>query len=440
MATLKDTGALSSLNEQDYLNKLYDTKGSAQSQTLQNNNIANTGVLDAEKQTVQQQTAENLQRTEVEAQKAQQLYQQEQIPKVSAGAGAQAALTQSNQRKKNVTELQEKEAQADAEIERQRQIQGQQYAAAIKQAQADNDMQRAQALYDAAKAEDEQWLALKQNAGALMAKKGDNSINEALLGGTAIPENASGQGETWDSVLKYQDQINSIYDNKSAAENEKLAAEYYESASDLEKKRQDAIRERDEKLTDSYVDALRAARNSAETSTAYGRGSGTAAQERLARDAALQQQLTDIRGVSAEADAGYGMEGYDIAKAYRDSIAKAENQREKERIDALYAAAENEEQNNLEVQQNIGQQLAAKGDYSVLAQMYGLTNDQLDRLMGRGKYAPKKKEYIGSPTPKNTVTLDPVTAEVIKKDITTHANPNYNAAKALATMWDGIRK
>ena len=439
MATLKDTAALGSLNEQDYLNKLYDTKGSTQSQTLQSNDIANTGVLDTEKQTVQQQTAENLQRTEVEAQKAQQQYQQEQIPKVSAGASAQAALTQSNQKKKNVNELQDKEAQADAEIERQRQIQGQQYAAAIKQAQAENDMQRAQAIYDAAKAEDEQWLALKQNAGSLMAQKGDTSINDALLGGTAVPENASSQGETWDSVLKYQDQINKIYDNKAIAENEKLAADYYESASDLEKKRQDAIRERDEKLTDSYVDALRAARNSAETSTAYGRGSGTAAQERLARDAALQQQLTDIRGVAAEADAGYGMEGYDIGKAYRESVAKAESQREKERVDALYAAAEAEEQNNLEVQQNIAQQMAKNGDYSLLAKLYGLTDDQLDRLMGRGKYAPVK-DYSGTPSNQYTYTLDPIVADVIKTQINKYTDPNYNPVTALTTMWNGIRK
>ena len=393
MATLKDTAALSSLNEQEYLNKLYDNKGNTQNQTLQSNDIANTGVLNAEKQTIQQQTAENLNRTEVEAQKAQQMYQQEQIPKVSAGASAQAALMQSNQRKKNVNELQEKEAQADAEIERQRQIQGQQYAAAIKQAQAENDMQRAQALYEAAKAEDEQWLALKQKAGTLMAKKGDKSINEALLAGTAIPENAIGLGETWDSVLKYQDQINSIYDSKAIAENEVLASQFAGNQSDLEKKRQDAIRERDEKLTESYVDALKAARNSAETGSAYGKGSGAEALEQLNRDMGLQQQLTDIRGVTAEADAKYGMEGYDLGKAYRESVAKAESQREKERVDALFAAAEAEEQKNLELQQNIGEQMAKKGDYSVLAKMYGLTDAQLAKLMR----IPHKKTYNNEP-------------------------------------------
>jgi hypothetical protein len=398
MATLKDTAALGSLNEQDYLNKLYDSKADTQNQTLQENYNANLGELDTAQQTVQQQTAENLQRTEVEAQKAQQMYQQEQIPKVSAGAGAQAALTQNNQKKKNYTELQEKEAQADAEIERQRQIQGQQYAAAIKEAQANNDMAKAQALYNAAKAEDEQWLALKQQAGQFMAGKGDTSINEALLAGTAVPENAIGQGETWDSVLKYADQINAIYDNQAIAQNEQLAAEFAENMSDLEKKRADSVRETDEKLTDAYVDALRSRRNENETSTAYGRGSGTAAQARLARDSELQQTLTDLRGVGADAVAGYGMEGYDLSRGYRDSVAKAEAEREQARVDALFAAAEGEEAKNLEVQQNIAQQLAAKGDYSVLGRLYGLSEEQIAKLMGRGKYAPA---YYGPEQPKD---------------------------------------
>ena len=436
MATLKDTAALGSLNEQDYLNKLYDSKGTTQQNTLQQNDFANTGALDTAKQSVQQQTADNLQRTEVEAQRAEQMYQQEQVPKLSAGASAQAALTQSNQKKKNVTELQEKEAQADAEIERQRQIQGQQYAAAIKQAQAENDMQRAQALYDAAKVEDEQWLALKQQAGKFMAGRGDNSINEALLAGTAVPENAIAQGETWESVRKYEDQINQIYDQQAVAEQEKLAAEYLESQSDLEKKRQDAVRQTDEALTDAYVDSMRSRRNEAETQNAYGRASGTVAQARLARDIQLQQQLTDLRGASAEAQAGYGMEGYELGKEYRQSVADAESAREKARIDALYGAAEGEEQKNLEVQQNIANQLAAKGDYSVLAAMYGLTPEQMARLMP----AFDSGGYGGSPYGVGKTTLDPIAAQILKQEIANHVNPNYSPVDALVTMWDGIRK
>ena len=55
-----------------------------------------------------------------------------------------------NQQKKNVTTMKTVQSEADAEIERQRKLLGEQYAAAIKKAQADNDMLRAQQLYEAA--------------------------------------------------------------------------------------------------------------------------------------------------------------------------------------------------------------------------------------------------------------------------------------------------
>jgi hypothetical protein len=57
-------------------------------------------------------------------------------------------------------------------------------------------------------------------------------------------------------------------------------------------------------------------------------------------------------------------------------------------VDELYKAAEGEEQNNLTVQQLAANQAAAQGNYELLGAMYGLTADQVDRLMNRGKYAP----------------------------------------------------
>lgn len=388
MATLKDTSALSSLNEQDYLNKLYEDKSQKQNQTLNEGYNSVTGSLEGAQDSIQQQTAQNIQRTEVEANKAAERYQQEQVPKLSEGASAQSALSMGNQQQKNVNELQQREAAAREEIERQRKLEGEQFAAAIKQAQANNDMERAQALYDAAKAEDSQWLSLKQNAATLMSGKGDNSIMEALLGGTAVPENASGLGSTWDSVLKYEDDINAIYDAQAQAELAGLESAYLENVSDIEAQQKKQEEKTDKALTQTYVDALRSARNEAETSTAYGRGSGTAAQARLARDNELRQELTDLRSAQADAGAELGLQGVEAMRGYRDQIAKAEQDREKARVDALYGAAEQEEQNNLSVQELAAQQAAVNGDYELLGAMYGLTADQVDRLMGRGAYAP----------------------------------------------------
>jgi hypothetical protein len=197
-------------------------------------------------------------------------------------------------------------------------------------------------------------------------------------------------GSTWDSVLKYEDDINAIYDAQTQAELAGLESAYLENVSNIDAEQKKRQEKTDEALTDTYVNALRSARNEAETSTAYGRSSGTAAQARLARDNELRQELTDLRSAQADADANFGMEEVDAMRSYRDQIAKAEQEREKERVDALYTAAEQEEQNNLSVQELAAQQAAAKGDYELLGAMYGLTADQVDRLMRRGKYAPKQ--------------------------------------------------
>jgi hypothetical protein len=398
MATLKDTSALSSLNEQDYLNKLYDDKTQQQTQTLTGNYDANAGALEGAQQSIQQQTAENITRTNVEADKATERYQQEQLPKLSEGASAQAALSSGNQRQKNVTELEDRRAAAEAEIERQRQLEGEQFAAAIRQAQANNDMERANALYEAAKSEDAQWLALKQNAATLMNQKGDASVMEELMAGTAVPENAIGQGETWDSVRRYEDDINAIYDAQAQAEQAKLESAYLENASNIEAERRKQREQTDEALTDAYVDAMRGMRNENETSNAYGRASGVGAQGRLARENELRQELTDLRGVQAEADAGYNMQGVESGRTYREQLAGTEQNTEKARIDALIGAAEQEEANLLATQQLAAQEAQRKGDLSILGAMYGLNEEQMKKLLGQGGgyYAP-----VGGPAKDN---------------------------------------
>lgn len=59
---------------------------------------------------------------------------------------------------------------------------GKEYSAAIAKAQADNDYQRAQALYNAAKADEDQLMQMQKEAGNLMAGVGDYSILAKLYG------------------------------------------------------------------------------------------------------------------------------------------------------------------------------------------------------------------------------------------------------------------
>ena len=71
MATLREDSALNALNEKDYINKLYDTNNDSAKKLLEESYGNNTGFLNAEQNRVQQETQENVNRTQVEAQTAQ---------------------------------------------------------------------------------------------------------------------------------------------------------------------------------------------------------------------------------------------------------------------------------------------------------------------------------------------------------------------------------
>lgn len=383
MANLKDSSALSALNEKDYINKLYDSNDSTTKKLLQDNYTQNEGLLNTEKQNVQNQTNTNINRTNVEAQQSKNAYTG---PKLTLGASAQEALSRGNALQANTTSLNQKQAEADAEIERQRQLLGSQYAAAIKKAQADNDMERAQQLYDAAKDEEEKLLSLRTTASTLLANKGDTSIRDSLLNGETPSPDYS--GETWEQVLKNEDSINSIYDNKLQSKLLELQMVQEEAASDLAAKRSQLSAETDSKLTQAYVDALQKAKNYAEVQTAYGQGSGTAAAARTAQDTEMLNELTRLRGVQADADAGYGIDNFELLKKHLGSVADNTQSVNSDRAKALLEAAEKEEENLYNTQLTIGQELAKNNDYSVLGKLYGLTQDQIDRFQGTGAYAP----------------------------------------------------
>lgn len=382
MATLNDTSALNALNEKDYINKLYDSNTDAAKKLLAENYTDNTGFLNTEQNRVQQQTQENVNRTQVEAQAAQDKYTG---PKLSLGAQQQEALSRGNAQQGNVTSLQQKQSEADAEIERQRQLLASQYSAAIKKAQADNDMQRAQELYNAAKEEEAKLLSLRQTASTNLTEKGDTSIRDSLLRGETPKADYSGQ--TWDQVLKNEAALNEIYDNQLESERLALQMENEEAMSDLAAKQTQQQAKTDRDLTQSYVDALRKMKNYQEVQNAYGQGSGTASAARIAQDTELQQALTALRGVQMGADADIGMEGFDIGKDFRERLYGSQDEINRKRAEELLKAAEKEEENLYNTQLQIGQQLAKENNYSVLGRLYGLTQDQIDRIQGTGVYA-----------------------------------------------------
>lgn len=387
MASLYDTSATKALNEDAYINKLYDGTLESQKKALQQGYDNSVKQLTTGQDSTKKQTSDYVKRAYVEGQRAAG-HVQKPTPSIPApglgngGASAQARLTIGNQQQKNVSMLNNQQAVAEQEYERKRKLLAEKYEAQIKQAQADNDMNRAQALYDAAKAEEEQLRTLRQSAAALMATKDDNSIYDAIARGDSVERDTT--SETWDSVLKNEESINKIYDAQLESERQAAEIAHKQSMSELDAKQQAAVRETDKNLTNAYVDALKKNKNYQEVQNAYGQGSGAAMQARLAREAGLTEKLTELRKLQQTKDAKNEMDKAEQVASLGDKLADSQKSIDKNRAKALYDAAEKEEQNLIADQQLVGNQYAKNGDYTMLARLYGLTPEQLGLLQNVG--------------------------------------------------------
>jgi hypothetical protein len=145
-----------------HINSMYDSYLEGQKATLQSGYETNVSNLDAEKENARKETDTNLTRTYVEAAKKAKNYNEVQNAYgLTSGAMGQAQLASGNQLAGDLTGIRNQGADAMAEIERQRSILAKEYAAAIAKAQADNDFQRAQALYEAAQKEQDRLQQIK---------------------------------------------------------------------------------------------------------------------------------------------------------------------------------------------------------------------------------------------------------------------------------------
>lgn len=380
MPTIKDTAATSALNEDKYINKLYDTSLGSQQKLLNENHQNNQQMVNAGQAQNKALTDAYLQRTKVEAPGVNNsAYTRLTGRGGGIGREAQAGLSFGNQQQKNVSALNGQQAQADMEYNRMRQQLADKYSSEIKKAQADNDMYRAQQLYEAAKAEEDQLRTLRQQGANLMADRGDMSLWESIASGTPVQRDTT--GETWEGVTKNEGAINKIYD--AMLEGQRIAAEADRDKvlSDLEASRQKAQRETDSKLNQLYTESMRNAKNAMETQNAYGQTSGVRDQIQMARANQLTGGLTDLRKLGISKDADIQGQKLDAVRSYGDKVSSGMSDVEQKRLKALYDAAESEEQALVKDQETYGQLLANKGDYSVLGKLYGLTPEQLAALM-----------------------------------------------------------
>lgn len=185
-------------------------------------------------------------------------------------------------------------------------------------------------------------------------------------------------------AVNNEEYINKMYDSSLSSQKEALKQNYDQSTTDLEREQQKQQKATDANLTRTYVEANKAAKNYNEVQNAYGLTSGAMAQARLAQDNQLQGDLTAIRAAQQSVDADIERQRTLLSQQYASAIAKAQADNDIQRAQALYAAAKEDEDRLLKQQKEAGNLMASVGDYSILANLYGLTPEQLALLSGNG--------------------------------------------------------
>jgi hypothetical protein len=153
-------GSNASGGYEDYIKQMYDAALQAQLNNLKASYDQNISELDSSVGRVDNAyTEQKRQTTGTNAQQAANWRELANAYGLNSGAIGQAALAQNNQLQSNLNTLESAQAAAQAEIERQRTLLGQQYQLQINQAIAENNMSKAEMLYQEAVRADE---ALRQ--------------------------------------------------------------------------------------------------------------------------------------------------------------------------------------------------------------------------------------------------------------------------------------
>lgn len=257
MATTTATGQNEYLNDKDYINQMYDNSLASQKAQLETDYNQNVSDLDAQQQKAQKQTDANLNRTYVEAAKSAKNYAETQNAYgMSSGTLAQAKLAQSNQLQADMTGIRTAQQTVDAEIERERGLLAKEYAAAIAKAQADNDMERAQALYEAAKRDEDALNQKQKEAASMLAQAGDYSLYQSLYGLT-------------------DEQVAALTEKYGEADRDKATAQQKEAAALMAATGDYSLYKEIYGLTDEQIAALEAAHAAENGTKSSGSGGGS---------------------------------------------------------------------------------------------------------------------------------------------------------------------
>lgn len=151
-------------DQSDYIRQMYEQQLAANKAQLESDYNQNVSNLGGEESKLGSNYYEQRRQTQANADRAQANYNEvANASGLNTGTRGQAQLARSNQLQSDLTTLNDAEAQNRAEIERQRTLLGQQYQNAIQKAQAENNMELAQRLYQEAVRVDESVIDASKN-------------------------------------------------------------------------------------------------------------------------------------------------------------------------------------------------------------------------------------------------------------------------------------
>lgn len=146
-------------NYEEMINKMYDSQLSSQKETLESDFQVKDADLVAQKEKNQRAADSGMRATAVAADRATVSNAELQNASgLSSGTRARVQQAKDNKLHSDLASIRAAQMEADADVERQRGLLAQEYASAIRQAQADNDLARAQALYQEAKDQENKQL------------------------------------------------------------------------------------------------------------------------------------------------------------------------------------------------------------------------------------------------------------------------------------------
>jgi hypothetical protein len=161
---LRDQKTPAAADQSEYIRRMYEQQLAANKAQLENDYNQNVSNLAGEESKIGSNYYEQRRQTQANADRSQSNYNEiANASGLNTGTRGQAQLARSNQLQSDLTALGNAEAQNRAEIERQRTLLGQQYQNAIQKAQAENNMELAQRLYQEAVRVDESIIDASKN-------------------------------------------------------------------------------------------------------------------------------------------------------------------------------------------------------------------------------------------------------------------------------------